>query len=96
MKRKVTLNVTVLTDQDGDLVYNLQEVANKTDIKDPATWDKYPVSTSVAKHDQEIDCELRAVNEVGVNTNDWAMDTRTDTKGKNKGTFRLGTQWIEE
>jgi hypothetical protein len=84
------------TDQDGDLVYNLQEVANVTDISKTATWKKFPISTSSANLDQEVDSEILAAPVKGVVENDWAMDTRTEGTGKKKTTIRLGNQWTEE
>ena len=83
------------TDRDGDLVYNRREVANTTDIARTATWKKFPISTSSANSDQEVDSEIVAAAVRGVSESDWAMDTRTEGNGKKQTKVRLGTQWTE-
>jgi len=76
-------------DRDGDKVYNLQEIANKTDVTKDKTWPAFPISTKSANLDQEVDCEIQAGAVIGTPANDWAMDTRKE--GKNLA--RVGTQW---
>ncbi|HYF01254.1 MAG TPA: hypothetical protein VEJ18_20185 [Planctomycetota bacterium] len=79
------------TDRDGDFVFNLQEIQNKTDVTKDRTWPTFPISTKSAKLDQEVDCEIQANGVMGTPANDWAMDTRKE----GKTLTRLGTQWTD-